>query len=119
MGRQNGSSLSSCGALPLKGGDWCHFSARWLEPQPIENLKGAIWGMRMKTFPILAFKIPCASLFFSDPMRHPLKGKGSIQTAAVRREGIRVEVSLTKKNKDGYAKGKKVEFGRQFSLPRN
>jgi ribosomal protein RSM22 (predicted rRNA methylase) len=100
-------------ACPMKGGDWCHFSARIERTKLHRLLKGGTLGHEDEKYSYVVFsktKIPIIP-FKGRVVRPPQKGSGHIHLSLCSSTGELTKETLTRSNKELYRLAKDAEWG--------
>jgi len=99
---------------PLKGNDWCHFSARLERTSFHRSIKQGTLGYEDEKFFYLIFG-PASKECNSRIIRHPMKYPKNYSFTLCTKDGIK-NINITKKQKQNFKEAKKLKWGDLFHL---
>ncbi len=99
---------------PLKGKDWCHFSARLERTKLHRLLKGGTLGYEDEKFSYLIVSKKQHPIKGDRILRHPCKGSGFVRFNLCTMDGTNQEKVVSRKDKELYRKARDAKWGDLF-----
>ncbi len=101
--------------MPSDESDWCHFSARFDRTSLHRRLKGGSLGYEDEKFSYIAAAKHPVTPAAARVIRHPLRQPGFTQLQLCTPEGLQT-VSITKRDKAGWKRARKTDWGDGFEV---
>jgi ribosomal protein RSM22 (predicted rRNA methylase) len=100
---------------PLKGSNWCHFSTRLERTKLHRLLKEGTVGFEDEKFSyLIVSRDPSQKEKGDRILRHPFKGSGHVRLTLCTGDGMEVEKTISKKDKEIYRKARNAAWGDSF-----